>query len=169
MQKKIVDIGGGQGILIANLLRLNPNAKGVDFDLAEVIETAKPKLDAEYKDIKDRLELVSGDFFKSVPSGADVITFKVVLHDWTDEKAVEILKVVHTALPAHGKLVLIEHVIRENDPSGISMDITMLVLTDGKERTEPEWTKLLHAAGFKPVKFSHLAPTPFFTIEAEKL
>lgn len=121
--------------------------RGVLFDAPSVIENARPKM-APTK-MADRCELVGGDFFVSVPSGADAIMMKHIIHDWDDEKSLQILKCCHTALPAGGKLLVIESVIQPgNDPSpGKMIDIVMLLI-GGRERTEAEFRALMDAAGF---------------------
>jgi len=165
--KTIVDIGGGLGALIAILLRSLPNAKGTSFDLPLVSEQGEKKLSTDYADLKGRLEFVAGDFFQSVPTG-DIVTMKMIIHDWNDEKALIILKNVHSKLADNAKLVLLDQVIKETDVFGTLLDIHMMALTDAKERTEEEWRALLSAAGFGDLKFTHLAPSPLFAIEASK-
>src|SRR6185295_16241 len=87
---KIVDVGGGHGGLITSILTKNPGVKGILFDAAEVIEGARPKIEAA--GLADRLEIVAGDFFKSVPEGGDAYIMKWIIHDWDDEKSNTILR-----------------------------------------------------------------------------
>jgi SAM-dependent methyltransferase len=157
----VADVGGGHGSLLAAVLAAHPAARGILFELPEVIETA-PKL--------DRTELVAGDFFKSVADGADVHLLKHVVHNWDDERAGVLLRNCHRALTTGGKLVLLEFVIPDdNAPSGAQpMDLNMLVHSGGRERTEAEYRRLFEATGFR---LTRIVPTrgPFSVIEAERV
>src|SRR6185503_17611350 len=106
---KIMDVGGGHGGLITSILQKNPGMTGILFDAPEVIAGAKEKI--ETSDIADRCEMVAGNFFQSVPAGADTIILKWIIHDWNDEQSVSILKNCHRALPENGKLILVEAVV----------------------------------------------------------
>ena len=145
----IVDIGGGHGGLITSILKQNPQVKGVLFDAAEVIEGARPKIEAA--GLADRLETVAGDFFKSVPAGGDGYIMKWIIHDWDDEKSNTILRNLRGRMQANSKLILVDSVVPETDEPHFSkfIDLNMLVMTGGKERTEKEFAQLLNAAGFK--------------------
>src|SRR5207253_3727124 len=98
-----------------------------------------------------RCELVSGDFFEAVPEGADLHLLKQIVHDWDDERATRLLQNCHRALGPAGKLLLVEMVIPpENRPSPAqAMDLNMLVVLGGRERTEEEYRRLLQEAGFR--------------------
>ena len=162
--KKIMDVGGGHGGLITSILEKQPDTRGVLFDSPEVIEGAQPKIATS--DIADRCELVGGDFFQSVPSGADAIILKWIIHDWNDEQSVAILKNCHRALPANGKLILVEAVVPETSEMHFSkfIDLNMLVMTGGRERTEKEFRRLYEDSGFN---LTRIVPTesPFSIIE----
>ena len=162
----IVDVGGGHGGLITDILKSNPQLKGVLFDAAEVIEGARPKLEAA--GLADRCEIVAGDFFKIVPGGGDVYIMKWIIHDWNDEKAISILRNCRNQMPANGKLILVDCVVPETDAPDFSkfIDLNMLVMTGGKERTEKEFEELLAAAGFKLLR---VIPTdlPTSIVEAQ--
>lgn len=147
--EKIVDVGGGHGALITSILKKNPQLKGVLFDAPEVIEGARPRIEAA--GIADRCETVAGDFFKAVPAGGDAYLMKWIIHDWNDEKAITILKNCRNELPQNGKLILVDCVVPESDEPHFSkfIDLNMLVMTGGKERTEREFAELFAAAGFK--------------------
>ena len=145
---KIVDIGGGNGTLILSILQANPQMSGILFDLPHVVEDARKHLDAA--GLTGRCEVVAGDFFVSVPSGGDAYILKNIIHDWDDERALKILQNCHRAMAKNGKLLLVEGVIPPgNEPSfGKLLDLNMLVMAGGCERTEAEYRALFAAAGF---------------------
>jgi len=163
---KIVDVGGGHGGLITAILQKNPELKGILFDAAEVIEGARPKIEAA--GLANRVETVAGDFFKSVPEGGDAYIMKWIIHDWDDEKSNTILRNCRNRIQPKGKLILVETVVPETDEPHFSkfIDLNMLVMTGGKERTAKEFEQLLAAAGFKLLR---VIPTelPTSIIEAE--
>ena len=113
---------------------------------------------------------MSGDFFEAVPEGADLHLLKQIVHDWNDERATRLLQNCHRALAPQGKLLLVEMVIpADNRPSPAqAMDLNMLVLLGGRERTEEEYRRLFHAAGFR---LERIIPTqsPFSVIEATRV
>jgi hypothetical protein len=163
---KLVDIAGGHGILLAGILKANPQVQGVLFDLPYVIEGADELLEKE--GVSSRVELASGDFFQSVPAGADAYLMKHIIHDWDDEQSIRILQNIRSAMNKNGKVLIIEMVVPEgNEPSLPKiMDIQMLVTEGGKERTEAEYRKLLEASGFR---LTRTVPTksPLSVIEGE--
>jgi hypothetical protein len=144
----IVDIGGGYGGFIRSALRANPNANGILFDLPATVEGAKSRF--ESAGLTGRIELVGGDFFQSVPAGGDLYFSENVIHDWDDEKALAILWNIRHVTPDHGRLLLFEMLIPEgNEPFfGKLLDLEMMVLVGGKERTEAEFRALYEATGF---------------------
>jgi ubiquinone/menaquinone biosynthesis C-methylase UbiE len=159
--RKLVDIAGGHGLLLAGVLRANPNVQGVLFDLPYVTEGANQILKEE--GVADRVEISVGDFFESAPAEADAYMMKHIIHDWDDERALKILRNIHRAIAAGGKVLVIETVIPAgNEPHlGKLADLEMLVSPGGVERTEEEFRELLGKAGFKltrvvPTK-SHLS------------
>jgi hypothetical protein len=162
--KKIVDVGGGHGTLIASILKANLKMSGVLFDIPEVIEGAEQNIKAA--GLENRCELVTGDFFKSVPSGGDAYILSTVIHDWDDDHSITILKNCHNAMVENGKLLLVEMVIPpDNEPFfGKILDLTMLVIHGGRERTKIEYQALFAAAGFK---LTNIFPTqsPLSVIE----
>jgi hypothetical protein len=164
--EKIVDVGGGHGGLITGILKANPRLKGVLFDAEEVIQGARPKL--EEAGVADRCEAVAGNFFMSVPAGGDAYMLKWIIHDWNDEKAITILRNIRNQMPQNGKLILIDCVVPETDEPDFSkfIDLNMLVMTGGKERTAKEFEHLLSAAGFKLLR---VIPTdlPTAIVEAQ--
>lgn len=143
----IVDLGGGQGSLLAAVLAAHPRQRGVLFDLPAVVADAADVLQAA--GVAERVERVSGDFFRSVPPGADCYLMKNVIHDWDDDRSVQILRNIHSAMPPNGKVLIVELVLPAgNLPSPAKLvDMQMLVTTGGKERTEAEFGGLLAAAG----------------------
>ena len=150
--KKLVDIGGGNGSLIAAILKANPQLQGILFDRSGAVTSAKSVLEAN--NVTERCEMIAGDFFESVPSGADTYFLKYVLHNWNDEQAIAILRNCHRAMDEHGKLLVVEQVIPPgNEPfSGKLIDLHMLVTLGGCERTAAEYQLLFEAAGFSLTK-----------------
>src|SRR5215210_1549435 len=159
--RTVADIGGAHGVLLAAVLRANPAARGILFDLPHVIEV---------QGLSERCELVSGDFFEAVPEGADLHLLKQVIHDWDDDQATRLLQSCHRALVPDGKVLLVEMVIPpDNRPSPAqAMDLNMLVVAGGRERTEQEYRQLFQAAGFR---LERIIPThsPFNVIEATRM
>ena len=148
---KIVDVGGGDGSLIASILQANPGMKGVLFDLPHVIVGARRRIEAE--GLAERCDVVAGDAFASVPSGGDAYLLKWIIHDWDDARSVTLLKSCHRAMAKNGKLLVVEAIIPSDDTPSFHkfMDLNMLVMTGGCERTEAEYQTLLEAAGFRLV------------------
>ncbi|HEU4875041.1 MAG TPA: methyltransferase [Pyrinomonadaceae bacterium] len=164
----VVDVGGGHGGLITSILKSNPKVKGVLFDAPEVIEGARPKLEAA--GVAERCETVAGDFFKSVPAGGDAYVMKWIIHDWDDEKSITILRNCRSRMSANGRLILVDCVVPETDEPHFSkfIDLNMLVMTGGKERTAKEFEQLLSSAGFKLLR---IIPTelPTSIVEAQPM
>lgn len=142
----VVDVGGGDGRLMASVLARHPDMRGVLQDLPETVQQAEENL----VDVTDRCTLVGASFFGTVATGGDVYILSRVLHDWDDENAAKILRRVRASMPAHGRLILVESILRpaEGDPRSVLGDLLMLVVLGGRERTESEWTELLESAGF---------------------
>ena len=163
----IVDVGGAHGVLLAAILRANPATHGILFDLPHVIATAQESMAAQ--GLLGRCELRSGDFFEAIPEGAGLHLMKQIVHDWDDGRAAQLLRNSHRALAPGGTLLLIEMVVpADNRPSlAQAMDLNMLVVLGGRERTEEEYRRLLSAAGFR---LERVIPThsPFHVIEAKR-
>jgi O-methyltransferase domain len=142
--KTIVDVGGGRGHLLRAVLDAAPNATGVLFDQPHVVKDARST-------VSPRLKLQGGDFFEDALPVCDAYMIMQVIHDWSDAQAVEILSAIRRAAPAHAKLLLIEAIVPEDvNPSWIKMlDIFMMVLLTGKERTRGEFDELLTSSGFR--------------------
>lgn len=148
--KKIVDVGGGHGALMSAILKANPGLRGIVYDLPQVV-AGTPALLAE-RGVADRCEAIGGDFFESVPAGADAYVSSVVLHDWSDDKASIILSNMRKAMNPGGKVLTIDAVVPPgNDPyPGKVVDLEMLVMTPGgRERTAEEFAALYASAGLK--------------------
>ena len=144
--RRIVDVGGGHGALLAAILEANPDARGVLQDLPNVVAGASA---LRRQGIADRCEIVAGDFFDGVPDSGDAYLLKGIIHDWNDEAAVKILKSCRRAIRPDGTLIVLDTVLTgSDDPSQAMMDLLMMVLTGGRERTEREFKSLLREAGF---------------------
>lgn len=145
--RTIVDVGGGQGTLIATILDSVPQARGVLFDRPEVIAVAASMLDAQV--VSQRCELRSGDFFDAVPAGGDLYLMSSILHDWQDAEALAILRQVRAVLPTHARLLVIEHVVPEDGTPHPAwfVDLEMMLITGGRERTVGEYAALFNQAG----------------------
>jgi hypothetical protein len=143
---RIVDVGGGHGALLAGILSAHPHVRGVLYDLPAVVAGASAVRSGP---IVDRCEIVGGDFFDGVPAEADAYLLSGIIHDWNDEAALKILKNCRRALAPDGRLLLLETVLTpSSDPARRLMDLLMMVLTGGRERTESEFRSLLRNAGF---------------------
>jgi len=163
--RHIVDVGGAHGDLLLAILDANPHARGTVFDRPHVVEAARQAIDA--KGYQSRCEAVGGDFFQAVPPGGDLYVLKFILIDWKDAEALRILQNCRTAITPDGKLLVIEMTIPDdNHPSPAQLlDLNMLVMTGGQERTVSEYGALLAQAGFRLMR---IIPTgsPFHVLEA---
>lgn len=165
----LMDVAGGHGVLLSNVLQRHKRMRGVLFDLPHVAAGAAATFTRA--GITSRVRIESGDFFRELPSGADAIIMKHILHDWDDESATRILQACHRALAARGKVLIVDPVVPSgNTPHyGKLLDLEMLVLTPrGRERTKAEFTKLLRGAGFR---LSRVITTegPLSIVEAVKV
>ena len=154
--RRVVDVGGGHGQLLAAIMRANPLLQGVLYDLPDVVENATYLRDP---DLASRCEIVGGSFFEGVPPGGDCYFLKLVIHDWDDERALAVVRNVRKAMADHGRLLLFEFVMpRTNEFHHAKfMDLNMLVLTEGgRERTANEFSALYRAGGFS---LSRVVPT----------
>jgi O-methyltransferase domain/Dimerisation domain len=149
--RKIIDVGGGNGALLGAIIAANPNVRGMVFDLPRGNAEALQKLaDAG---VAANCEVVAGDFFRSVPEGADAYILKFIIHDWNDEQSLAILKNCHKAMHRASKLLLLERVMPEKmratpvNQRMAMIDMNMLAMPGGQERTEEEYRNLLAQAG----------------------
>jgi predicted O-methyltransferase YrrM len=163
--RHIVDVGGAHGDLLLAILGGNPHARGTIFDRPHVVETARQAIQA--KGYENRCEAVGGDFFQAVPPGGDLYVLKFILIDWKDAEAIRILNNCRTAITRNGRLLVIEMTIPDDNHSspGQLLDLNMLVMTGGQERTQSEYGALLAEAGFR---LTRIIPTgsPFHVLEA---
>jgi len=162
---KVVDVGGAHGAFVSAVVQKYPDAKGVLVDLPHVVAGAKAQLEA--KGLASRIEVTAGNFFEEVPSGGDVYLLKHILHDWNDDKCVTILKNVRKAMKPTSKVVVVEFALPEDaTPSPAHfMDLNMLVMLDGRERTKDQYATLFAKAGLMLSRFLH-TPSPMGIAEA---
>lgn len=162
----LVDVAGGHGAVLTAILGRYPRMRGVLFDLGHVIAGAGPRIEAH--GLSDRCSTETGDFFTKVTPGADAYIMKHIIHDWDDEKALMILRNIRTAMGAtRGRVILLESVLPAgNAPDlGKIIDLEMLLMPGGKERTADEFEALFTRAGFE---LTRIVPTqsPLSVIEA---
>ena len=158
----VVDVGGGTGAMLTSLLRAEPHLRGVVFDLPHLRAGAEASIDAA--GVGDRCSFEGGSFLDGVPAGADVYVLSQILHDWSDDDAVSILEVCATAVRRDSLLLLVEVVLGPGDAPdwGKFLDLFMLVLLGGRERSEDDWRRLLDRGGFALVA----ADAAAFQVEA---
>jgi SAM-dependent methyltransferase len=162
----VVDIGGGNGALLAAILGKNPTVRGVLFDRPAVVADAEHVLG----NVSDRCEIDAGSFFDRVTAGADVYLLSQVIHDWDDERAIKILTNIRRAMAHGGRLLIIERFLSEAPDGALAIsylsDIHMMVLFPGaRERTTREYASLLGQAGFaSPLPV--MTQSPFYILEA---
>ena len=156
----LVDVGGGDGTLLAAFLSAHPTLRGILFDTPDGVGGAVGS---------ERCDVVTGDFFAAVPT-ADAHVIKSVVHDWDDERSVAILTRIREAMPSHGRLFLVEPVLAP-DTAGLAAqrvtlmsDLNMLVCTGGRERTEAEFRALLDAAGLRMASVTRVPPPTGFSV-----
>ncbi|HEY0395172.1 MAG TPA: methyltransferase [Candidatus Elarobacter sp.] len=145
--RTVADVGGSAGILMESLLERHPALRGIVFDRPAVIEQVRGGVSGV---LRERCAFVGGDFFESVPS-ADVLVISRVLHDWSDEDAVRILASCRSALPGHGRVAVVDSVIEPGDAPdfGKLLDLEMLAMTTGRERTRDDFENLFARAGLR--------------------
>lgn len=160
----VVDVAGGHGEVLMSILKKYPGVRGVLADVRHVIDGAKPRIASA--GLADRCQAVACDFFQSVPEGGDAYVMKHVLHDWDDARATKILQNIGKAMGANaGKVILLESVIASGPDLGKFIDIEMLNLPGGRERSADEFRALFAVAGFEMTK---VVPTksPLSVVEA---
>jgi hypothetical protein len=162
----LADIGGSRGLVLSIILTKYPLLRGILFDLPIVIEGA-PKF-LRSRGVEHRVELGTGSFFESVPSGADAYLLKHILHDWSDADCMRILKTIQAAAKPGAKLLVVEAIVENSSEPQFAMtlDIWMLAHLRGKERTPTEWRNLLSAGGFR---VSRTIPTTSFVSVIEAI
>jgi hypothetical protein len=146
--RSIVDVGGGHGLLLVTILQANPGLKGTLYEISAVIEGARSGLLAQ---VMDRCTLVAGDMFSSVPPGADAYIMKHIIHDWSDDLSLKILKSCRSGVNAGGKLLVVDNVIQPGNgfDAGKFLDLEMLIFPGGHERSEAQFRDLFAAAGWR--------------------
>jgi hypothetical protein len=147
--KVIADIGGANGHMLTTILERLPGIEGILFDLPHAVPGAQANIGQ--KGMADRIKIETGSFFESVPAGADAYILSHVIHDWSEEQCLTILGNVRRAMKPGGRLLIVEMVLPGGDTPhfGKLLDIVMLVLPGGRERTEEEYGALLDKAGFR--------------------
>jgi SAM-dependent methyltransferase len=155
----IVDVGGGEGELLRKILELNPKMVGAVLDMPSTIEKLHKGLNGNIR--VGPCSYIAGDFFDSVPEGADAYLLSGVIHDWDDDRAITILRNCRRAMAENGRVLIVDMVVPKNGAKCFSklLDLNMLVMTGGRERTEAEFRALLDASGYKLTKIiSTMAP-----------
>jgi O-methyltransferase domain/Dimerisation domain len=147
--RTLADIGGGNGSVLTTILKIYPEMRGILFDLPGVVERAKGNIQAA--GVADRCQVIGSSFFESVPGGADAYLLRHIIHDWDEEKSTRILQNIHRTIGKDGRLLVAESIIPPgNEPYfGKLLDLAMLVIPGGEERTEEEYRKLYKSAGFR--------------------
>ncbi|REC59706.1 SAM-dependent methyltransferase [Chryseobacterium pennae] len=168
--KKIVDIGGGNGVMMYAILNVAPGSSGIIFDEENVIQKTTELIP---QDLKERCSVAIGSFFEKVPEGADLYTMKWIIHDWSDDECVQILKVCYEAMPKGAKLLIIDAVIPDdslNQPHIAKLlDIVMLACLTGRERTLSEFKVLLEKSGLQFNRLVQIGTEAKSIIECEKI
>ena len=144
----LADVGGGNGEVISSVLKRYPEMRGILFDRPTVIERSRANLEAV--GLAGRCEAKAGNFFDSVPSGADAYLLRHIIHDWDDERCVTILRNCRAVVGERGKLLVVEGIVPPGNEPDLSkfFDLAMMVLPGGMERTEDEYRRLFEASGF---------------------
>ena len=161
----LVDVAGGHGQVLMSIVQKHPGMRGILFDLEHVIAGAKPRI--EQAGLDGRITTMTGDFFKAVPKGGDAYIMKHIIHDWDDDRAATILENIRQAMQPGGRVILLESVLTPaNQPDfGKLIDLEMLLMPGGRERTADEFRALFARAGFAVTR---IVPTtsPLSVIEA---
>jgi len=154
--RTLTDVGGGTGALITEILNSNLLMKGFVADISSVIQEAKKTFQAH--GIEDRCQAIECDFFKKIPFGSDIFLMSNILHDWPDEQCRKILTNCRRAMKKDSKLLVVEMIIPLGNKPSIAklLDLEMLVMTGGRERTKAEFKNLFELSGFK---LSRIIPT----------
>ncbi len=154
--RTLADIGGGNGSVITAILKKYPEIHGIIFDMPAVVERTKANMQAV--GLGGRCQVVPGNFFETVPAGADAYLMRHIIHDWDDDKSMTILRNCRRAMVQGGKLLVVEGVVPSGNEPSVSkfFDLAMMVLPGGMERKEDEYRQLFDAAGFR---LTRIVPT----------
>jgi hypothetical protein len=164
--RTLLDVGGGQGHILAAILSVHKEIKGTVFDIEPTVILARDFL--LNRGLVDRSDALGGSFFIEVPAGYDAYILKSILHDWDDAKAMEILKTCRQAIPHHGRLLIVEEVVVPGQVVGNPhrfVDLEMLVHFGGKERTQSDYEKLMRSAGFSLERVVPIEDSFFSVVE----
>ncbi|MGE8552585.1 MAG: methyltransferase [Chryseobacterium jejuense] len=167
--KKMVDIGGGNGVMIHTILDNTPNSAGIIFDEANVIEKTVQMIPDR---LKERCSVAIGSFFDNIPEGADLYMMKWIIHDWSDDECVQILKNCYNAMPKGAKLLIIDAVIPDdsyNQPHMAKLlDIVMMSCLTGRERSLQEFKMIIEKSELQFNRLIHIGTEAKSIIECEK-
>jgi hypothetical protein len=163
---RLVDVGGAHGHLLATILRKHRKLEGVLYDQPQVVASA-PQSGFITDALQRRCEIVGGNFFASVPVGADAYIMKYVIHDWNDDQCGQILGNCRIAMAPGGRVLVVDHIIPKGNAANWAklLDINMMVLPGGKERTRAEFEALFRSAGLR-LKRIVATKTPLSILEA---
>jgi hypothetical protein len=164
----IADIGGGEGLLLSSILFKNKGCKGILFDLPEALRNSGNIF--ERFGLPERITVIPGSFFEKIPAGADLYVLKNIVHNWNDDDCVKILSGIRTAMPEHGKVLILEMIIDETNRSSFAklIDIQMMIfMENGKERSKAEFQSIIEASG---LSLNRIIPTiaPISILEVTK-
>lgn len=161
----VADIGGNDGGLLGAMMARYPDATGILFDLPQAISQARAVMAPE---LRQRCRFVAGNFFESAPEGADIYVLKLVIHDWTDRECTSILQNLRRVMKPKARLLVVEQIVPEGNVPAFSklLDVALMVVCPGRERTEAEFKMLFNRAGFA---LNRIIPTctPFFILESQ--
>jgi hypothetical protein len=166
--RTLVDVGGGNGALLIGILKANLHLRGTVFDQPNVVERANKQI--ALGGVAERCQTIGGDFFKEVPRGADAYIIKHIIHDWSDDLALTILRNCHNAMGANGKLLIVEGLYPTSidqsvgSRSAVASDVNMLVNTGGRQRSVLEFRSLFEGAGFELTRILPTQPDTAFAV-----
>jgi hypothetical protein len=161
----VVDVGGSEGQVLVAILKRYPHLRGILFDRPSAVSTAQGLLTSA--GVADRCSITTGNFFEAIPPDGDAYILRHILHDWSDERCLAILRVCRAELARHARLLVIERSVAEDAqlPSSVlHADLEMLVMCGGQERTKPQYAELLAEAGFRLTDARATGEEPSHTI-----
>jgi hypothetical protein len=161
----LVDIGGGEGALLATILQANPKVQGTLYERADVIGRARAASFLATAGLAERVTFVAGSIFESAPRGKDAYLMKWILHDWNDREALLILRNIRRAASSGAKLLVAEMIVDPGNRAAKLVDLAMLALTGGRERTEAEYRGLFAKADFE-LRHVYPSASPYSVLEA---